>query len=142
AVHHDIDSGMEMLEHPCLRVGGSDAGARISRFAGVGDSCYLFERFVRKTGRVSLERAVRRVTGEPAKQWSIREGGEIRVGNFADLVLFDPETIARGDEQLIADVPGGVERYVRYPTGIDRVFVNGACVVDRGRYTETRSGRF
>jgi N-acyl-D-aspartate/D-glutamate deacylase len=142
AVHHDIDVVMQMLDHPCVQVGGSDAGAHISQFAGVGDSSYLFERFVRKTGRMSLERAVQRITGEPAQQWNIHGRGEIRAGNFADLVLFDPDTITRGEEQLIADVPGGVERYVRYPTGIDRVFVNGACVLAQGRYTGRRSGRF
>jgi N-acyl-D-aspartate/D-glutamate deacylase len=65
----------------------------------------------------------------------------IAEGKFADLVLFDPETIARGPEVFVGDVPGGANRYLRSAVGIEAVIVNGALTLERGRYTAERAGR-
>ncbi|HTO56085.1 MAG TPA: D-aminoacylase [Myxococcota bacterium] len=140
-IHADVDSVAEILSHPRVHIGASDAGAHIAQFCGAGDTCYLIERFVRQYKRMSLEQAVHRLTGELARDWGIAERGEIAVGKFADLVVFDPETIARGPERFVADVPGDANRYVRDATGIDAVIVNGAVTLERGHYTEARAGR-
>ncbi|HKC49194.1 MAG TPA: amidohydrolase family protein, partial [Myxococcota bacterium] len=140
-IHADVDSVAEILSHPLVHIGASDAGAHIAQFCGAGDTCYLLERFVREHKRMSLERAVHRLTGELARDWGIAERGEIAVGKFADLVVFDPETIARGPERFVGDVPGDANRYVRDAVGIDAVIVNGALTVERGKYTDARAGR-
>lgn len=139
-IHADLDIVAEILDHPLIHIGGSDAGAHITQFCGAGDTCDLLERFVRERGKFSLERAVHRLTGEAADAWGIRGRGTIAVGQAADLVLFDPDTIARGREEFVADFPGEARRYVRHASGIDKVLVNGAIVVDQGRYTEARAG--
>src|SRR5258706_12121657 len=140
-IHADVDSVAEILSHPLVHIGASDAGAHIAQFCGAGDTCYLLKRFVREHKRMSLERAVHRLTGELARAWGIAERGEIAVGKFADLVVFDPETIARGPERFVGDVPGDANRYVRDAVGIDAVIVNGALTVERGKYTDARAGR-
>ena len=140
-IHADVDSVAEILSHPLVHIGASDAGAHIAQFCGAGDTCYLLERFVREHKRMSLEQAVHRLTGELARDWGIAERGEIAVGRFADLVVFDPETIARGPERFVGDVPGDANRYVRDAAGIDAVIVNGALTVERGKYTDARAGR-
>lgn len=139
-IHADLDIVAEILDHPLIHIGGSDAGAHITQFCGAGDTCDLLERFVRERGKFSLERAVHRMTGEPAAAWGIQGRGVIAVGQAADLVLFDPAAVSRGKEEFVADLPGGARRYVRHATGIDKVLVNGAVVVDQGRYTEARAG--
>jgi N-acyl-D-aspartate/D-glutamate deacylase len=139
--HADPEIVGELLRHPLVQVGAGDAGAHVSQFAGAGDTSYLFERFVRERGAMSVERAVQRLTSELARQWQIRDRGEIALGRYADLVLFDPDTIARGEEIRVSDVPGGGSRYVRRPAGIDKVIVNGAVLVDNGDYTEARAGQ-
>jgi hypothetical protein len=56
-------------------------------------------------------------------------------------VLFDPDTISRGEELWTTDVPGATGRYVRHPIGISAVVVNGEILVDDGRYTSARPGK-
>jgi len=56
-------------------------------------------------------------------------------------VVFDPDTIARGDEQWVDDVPGDQGRYIRRPIGVERVIVNGEILVDRGDYSGKQPGR-
>jgi N-acyl-D-aspartate/D-glutamate deacylase len=140
-IHADVESVAEILSHPLVHVGASDAGAHIAQFCGAGDTCYLIERFVREYKKMSLERAVERLTGELARDWGIADRGLIAEGKFADLVLFDPETIARGPELFVGDVPGDANRYLRSAQGIEAVIVNGAVTLERGRYTAERAGR-
>jgi len=140
-IHADPESVAAILSHPLVHIGASDAGAHIAQFCGAGDTCYLFERFVREHKKFSLERAVHRLTGELARDWGIADRGEIAPGKFADLVVFDPERIARGPERFVGDVPGQANRYVRDATGIEAVIVNGAVTLERGKYTEARAGR-
>jgi hypothetical protein len=138
-IHADVESVSEIPSHPLVHVGASDAGAHIAQFCGAGDTCYLIERFVREYKKMSLERAVERLTGELARDWGIADRGVIAEGKFADLVLFDPETIARGPEVFVSDVPGDGNRYLRSAKGIEAVIVNGALTLERGAYTAERA---
>ena len=95
---------------------------------------------MREYGKFSVERAVHRLTAELADAFGIQGRGRIAAGQAADLVLFDPDTIDRGDEDFISDVPGDANRYVRHATGIDAVVVNGAVVWKDGAYTDARAG--
>jgi N-acyl-D-aspartate/D-glutamate deacylase len=81
---------------------------------------------------LSLEEAVRKMTSWPASRLGMFDRGVIREGLWADIVIFDLETIQ--DE---ADWRDGL----RTPTGIDYVLVNGVVVVDHGRHTGARPGR-
>ena len=56
------------------------------------------------------------------------------------MVVFDPETIDRGPELSVRDVPGGGMRYIRDSVGVEAVFVNGALAWDRAGYKDARSG--
>lgn len=140
-IHADKDIVAQMLDHPSIHIGASDAGAHVAQFCGAGDTSDLLARFVREFGKLSLERAVHRITAEPADAWGIKNRGRIAVGAAADLTLFDPNRIERGAEEFVNDFPGGGNRYIRHARGIDKVIVNGEVVVDAGKYTAARTGQ-
>jgi N-acyl-D-amino-acid deacylase len=80
----------------------------------------ILGRYVRERKALSLADAIRRMSGKTARWMGIAERGEIRSGCFADLVVFDPDTIA--DNTTVKDT-------ARRPTGIEKVFINGELVV-------------
>jgi N-acyl-D-aspartate/D-glutamate deacylase len=139
-IHADPDGVTAILSHPRIHIGASDAGAHIAQFCGAGDTSYLLARWVRELKAFTLEQAVHRITGELADAFGIRGRGRIVPGLAADLVLFDPDTIDRGGEDFVGDVPGGGNRYVRHASGIDLVAVNGAVTWAQGAYTDARAG--
>ena len=92
----------------------------------------ILGQFVRDEQRLSLEEAVRKMTGAAATRLGLRQRGTIRDGNLADLVVFDPATVR---SNATYDEPR------RYPTGIDHVIVNGVAVVRDGEHTGATPGR-
>ncbi|HEX2194659.1 MAG TPA: amidohydrolase family protein [Candidatus Limnocylindria bacterium] len=92
----------------------------------------ILGQFVREEALVSLEEAVRRMTGAPAARLGLRDRGLLRDGYAADVVVLDP---GRVRSNATYDEPR------RYPDGIDFVVVNGALVVDGGRHTGATPGR-
>jgi len=140
-VHANPKHVIQLLDHPYMHVGSADAGAHITVFSGAGDTCCLFEKYVREEGLMTLERAVQRLTSDIARDWKLTGRGEISQGKYADLVIFDPETIGREPETWVNDLPGGGGRYVRKARGIDKVVVNGQVLVDNGQYTDARRGQ-
>jgi N-acyl-D-aspartate/D-glutamate deacylase len=88
--------------------------------------------FVRDEAVLTLEEAVRRMTGAPAERLGLRTRGRLDNGMAADVVVFDP---ARVRSNATYDEPR------RLPEGIEHVVVNGELVVDGGRHTGARPGR-
>lgn len=140
--HNDDEKVGALLAHPKVHVGASDGGAHILSFATYGDTGYLFSNFVRAHPALTLEQAVRKITSETAEIWGIPERGLLKDGFVADVTVFDPDTIGRGEEYYVQDVPGNGSRYVRDGVGIDAVVIGGEIAYEAGTgYTESRSGR-
>jgi N-acyl-D-amino-acid deacylase len=89
-------------------------------------------RYVRELKVISLEEAVRKMTSLPASILGIADRGAIKQGMWADLVIFDPATVA--DKATFEDP-------FQYPVGIDTVLVNGTVVLDEGTHTNARPGK-
>ncbi len=93
----------------------------------------ILGRFVRDKKTLSLTEAVSKMSGKTADWFGIRDRGKIKPGKYADLVLFNPDTIA--DNTTVKDT-------ARRPTGIEKVMANGQWVVENGRYVQgTKPGR-
>jgi N-acyl-D-aspartate/D-glutamate deacylase len=88
--------------------------------------------YVRERGALPLETAVEKLTSVPAAHIGLRDRGVLREGAYADLVVFDPTTIA--------DV-ATYEDPARYPVGIEHVVVNGRLAITDGAETDERPGR-
>jgi N-acyl-D-amino-acid deacylase len=138
-----VDSAIvgDLLAHPRVHVGASDAGAHVGTFATYGDTGLLFSEFVRRSGRLTLEAAVKKITLDPCRIWGLPGRGLLAAGYAADLVVFDAGSIDRGPEVLADDFPGGF-RWVRRSVGVDTVVVNGQIGwTERDGYTSARGGR-
>lgn len=143
AIGHDNSAKIAgLLADPLIGIGAGDGGAHVTNFATYGDTGYLFSQYVREHKAMSLELAVRKLTHDVAQVWGLKDRGLVRPGYAADLVLFDPDTIDRGPEIGVEDLPADGFRYVRRAIGVDHVFVNGALVYSSdGGYTDARAGR-
>jgi N-acyl-D-aspartate/D-glutamate deacylase len=121
--------------------GGSDAGAHVDQMVGCVYTTGLLANGVRGRGLMSLEEAVHQLTDVPARLYGLRERGRIADGWQADLVIFDPETIAPRRESLRTDLPGGASRLYAEAEGIHHVFVNGVETVRDGAFTGDLAGK-
>ena len=85
--------------------------------------------------------AVRKITQDTANIWGIEERGLLKPGYVADVVLFDPDSIDRGPEYYVQDVPGDGYRYVRDAVGVDTVIIGGEVAYRQdGGYTDAATG--
>lgn len=123
--HNDNEKVSNLLKHPRVHIGASDGGAHILSFSTYGDTGYLFGHFVRDLKKMRLEDAVKKITSDTAAIWGIPERGRLEPGYVADITIFDPETVDRGAEKFVQDVPGDGSRYVRDSHGVDAVIVSG-----------------
>lgn len=110
----------------------SDGGIEDAHPRGAGAFPRVLAWMVRETGRLKLEEAVYKMSGLAADHMGISDRGRIAVGQAADLVLFDPATIA--DRATI-------ENPTALPVGIRTVWVNGVAVVETGKPTGATPGR-
>jgi N-acyl-D-amino-acid deacylase len=88
--------------------------------------------YVRDEHVLTLEDAVRKMTGLPAQILGLRDRGQVREGFVADLAMFDPAAVRETNS---------FEKPKSYPAGIPYTIVNGVVVIDGGKHTGARPGR-
>ena len=126
----DADIGL-FYKQPWVMV-ASDGGIGLQHPRGAGTFPRVLGLFVREKHWLTLPEAIRKMTSLPAKRMGLRDRGTLRKGTFADLVLFDPQTVI--DRATFAQPQ-------ELPVGIQAVFVNGEMVWSEGRPTGSRPGR-
>jgi N-acyl-D-aspartate/D-glutamate deacylase len=129
----DEDEVAALLAEPATVLGLSDAGAHASQLCDACFSTYLLGRWVREKGAFTLEEAVRMLTSRPAEVFGISDRGRLEVGLAADVVVFDPATVAAGPLRRVRDLPAGGDRLVAEARGIEAVIVNGTVVRRSGK---------
>ena len=98
----------------------------------IGTFPRVLGRYVRERKALMLEAAIHKMSARPAARVKLADRGRIAVGMAADMVAFDPASIA--DKSTFEDP-------FQYPVGIELVMVNGEVALEKGRRTEARSGR-
>ncbi|MCK6462907.1 MAG: amidohydrolase family protein [Candidatus Pacebacteria bacterium] len=92
----------------------------------------FLDMFVKKKKILSWEQALCKMSGQPAEIVGLKDRGALENGKKADIVVFDPETVA---DEATYDYP------YKYPRGISEVFVNGEAVITAGKFTNNLSGK-
>src|SRR5438270_299292 len=118
------DSGARATDGP---LAGSKSHPR-----GWGSYPRILGKYVRDENLMPLELAIHKMTGLPASNVGLKQRGLVREGYFADITIFDPNTVI---DRATFDDPN------QYPTGINYVIVNGQIEVDQGKRTPALGGR-
>ncbi len=135
----NLDALAEAIASP-RSVIGTDAGAHLGTFFFYGAPARLLGYWSRERGLMSMEAAVHKLTGLNAGVLGTKRG-ILESGRPADVVVFDPDTIHDGfDEVLPPDWIDDAEVH-RQPTGVDVVVVNGEVKLDHGEVQEQRTGK-
>lgn len=134
--HWDGQSDQDIipvLQHPAMMLGsdGLHLGSAVHRRT-YGTFARVLGRYVRELGALRLEEAVRKMTAAPAARIGARERGLLRPGLVADLVVFDPATVA---ERATWEEPR------QLAAGFSHVAVNGELVLADGQHTGATPGR-
>jgi len=122
-----------LLPRDGVLLGLADSGAHVSQLC---DACFatdLLGNWVREREVMSLERAVHKLTAEPAAVYGLADRGSLEVGKAADICVFDPDTVAPGPLRRVWDFPADGERLVAdSPAGMTHVLVNGVVIRQDG----------
>jgi len=132
-LHHLVEAG---VKDPIVMAGSSDGGAHLASFTGGDYPTRLLGEWVPDT--ISMEDAVWRLSGMPATVHGLRDRGFLRVGAWADIVVFDPAALSASDAYLARDFPAGTERYDA--EGYGYVIVNGEVLLEDGKHTGALPG--
>jgi N-acyl-D-aspartate/D-glutamate deacylase len=131
----------QILNSPYTVIGTSDGGARPHSADRHEYSTHLLAHWVREQQVMSLEEAVHRLTGRTALMHDMHDRGFVQAGKVADLVVFDPDTVASKPREPVSDLPAGGVRVKRDAVGIDYVVVSGEVLLDQGALTDALSGQ-
>ncbi|HTT75188.1 MAG TPA: amidohydrolase family protein [Candidatus Binataceae bacterium] len=138
----DEDRIPELINDSRVMVGLSDGGAHVDMLCDAGYCTYLLGTWVRDRQVMSLERAIKRLTSEPADFFGIKNRGRLLPGMAADVVVFDYNTIGSARRgEMRNDLPGGGRRIVMPSRGIEHVIVNGQALYHEGKAGETLPGQ-
>ena len=98
-----------------------------------GSFIRVLGKFSRDEQLITLQEAVRKLSGFPATNLGLRDRGFLKEGHYADIVIFDPETVT---DKATFDAP------LQFAEGMDHVFVNGIQVLENGNHTGAFPGKF
>jgi N-acyl-D-amino-acid deacylase len=124
------------MRHPDTMI-ACDSGLRkfgegVPHPRGYGNNARVLARYVREMKVLRLEDAIRKMTSLPANTFRLKGRGELREGNWADIVVFDPEKVQ--DTAQFKDPH-------HYPKGIPYVLVNGVQIIKNGEHTGAKAGQ-
>jgi N-acyl-D-amino-acid deacylase len=124
------------MRHPNTMI-ACDSGLRtfgegVPHPRGYGNNARVLARYVRDLKVLRLEDAIRKMTSLPANTFQFQGRGELRVGNWADITIFDPEKV---QDTATYKAPH------HYPEGIPYVLVNGVVIIKAGEHTGAKAGQ-
>jgi N-acyl-D-aspartate/D-glutamate deacylase len=137
----DPNAVCEILKHPAVMIGQSDAGAHMGYDARFGYSTAFLGCWVRDHGIMSLEEAVNKLTFRVASVFGLSDRGLLRAGFAADIAVFDPATVNTLEPEYVQDLPANETRMIQRAAGVPHTIVNGEVVIENGAPTGAFPGK-
>jgi len=137
----DPNAVCEILKHPAVMIGQSDAGAHMGYDARFGYSTAFLGCWVRDHGIMSLEEAVNKLTFRVASVFGLSDRGLLRAGFAADIAVFDPATVNTLEPEYVQDLPAKETRMIQKAAGVPHTIVNGEVVIQDGAPTGAFPGK-
>ena len=128
-----------MLDH--VYPGLADTGAHAGQICDADSSTHFLAYWQRDRQALALATAVRRLTSEPAAVLGLVDRGTLKVGAFADVNVFDIDTLAYEHPTYVNDFPNGAGRLQVKSRGYAATIVNGEIVTEQGIHSGHRPGR-
>lgn len=138
--NEDQDFVLACIRHPHSAVTFSDAGAHVATTINPIHG-HLLGHWVRDRQAIPLENAVRKITYNTASFWGLAGRGLLREGYYADVAIFDPDTVAPQMPELVHDLPAGAPRIKQKADGILATIVNGEIFIRDNEHTGALPGR-
>ncbi|HUY38655.1 MAG TPA: amidohydrolase family protein, partial [Candidatus Binataceae bacterium] len=132
---------LEMMRHPRSVVTFSDSGAHVSQIMDSSLQSHVLSYWVRDKQALTLEEAIRMLTFVPASYWGLPGRGLLREGWAADVIVFNPDTVAPLMPELDHDLPAGARRLKQKAAGMMATVVNGEVVLRNNEPTGALPGR-
>ncbi len=140
-VNEDQDVVLGMMRHPRSVVTFSDSGAHVSQIMDSSIQTHLLGYWVRDRQALTMEHAIRKISFELASFWGLHGRGLLREGNFADVVIFNPDTISPTMPTLEYDLPAGARRLKQKSVGIKATIVNGEVLMRNNEHSGALPGK-
>jgi N-acyl-D-aspartate/D-glutamate deacylase len=121
---------LRILKHPHTRIGLADSGAHNGEICDYRYPTYMLSHWVRERNAFTLEEAIKNMTTDEAECYGIVDRGRLAEGLAADVVVFDPDTVADTRMYQVLDLPNQARRLRSDSEGIDYVIVNGTILRD------------
>lgn len=139
--NRNVDGLAQVLAMEHVYPGLADTGAHAGQICDADMSTHYLSYWQRDRQLATLPDAVRRLSAMPAEVLGLVDRGTVQVGNFADLNVFDIDTLASEHPTYVNDFPGGAGRLQIRARGYAATIVNGTVVTEQGANTGERPGR-
>jgi len=137
----DLEAAAALLSHPLSTVGLGDSGAHTSQTCDASYATFFLAYWARERRLMPLERAVRKITFDPAMLWGIPERGLVRAGWHADLNVIDLDRLDLALPELRHEFPAGAPHFAQSARGYEATVVNGRVLMRDGVHTGELPGR-
>jgi N-acyl-D-aspartate/D-glutamate deacylase len=130
-----------VLKDPRVVLQASDAGAHLDMMSNADFPTRCLAELARERGVFTVEELVHRLADVPARLYGLKDRGGLAQGAWADVVVFDPDTVGAQPLHTVRDLPGGATRITNGSTGVSHVLVAGGEIVTDGELTGELPGR-
>jgi N-acyl-D-aspartate/D-glutamate deacylase len=140
----NLDAVNTMIRHPATVIGAADGGAHVNVICDASYTSFMLQHWVRDRSRgprLSVEEAVRKMTGDPAALYGFRDRGVVAPGKRADLNVIDLPRMKLHAPRVARDLPTGAPRLLQDVDGYSATIVAGAVTFRNGKDTGARPGR-